>query len=170
MDRIPGAEKAVHLFNGLLTQPIVVSSFDFRLQHDSQIAAILSALSSFNRIAPPYASTILFEMYERNSSEHVLKLFYLNDTYSERPLRWPVPGCEPFEPYYPTSDDPRPGCHVGQFFHAIEDLLPDNWRRECRLDQEATATWMGKGTRRNTTPAPLKLDVVGELESPHEEL
>lgn len=135
------------------------------MQHDSQISAILNAMGVFNMIAPPYASTIIFELHQINQTDHLLKLFYLNDTYSEKPIPLAVPGCA-------GELSSVSGCHLGKFFHAIEDIIPDNWRRECQLDVEPA---FGSGTSSDisgTTPRPVHLDTLDHEESvnPHEEL
>ncbi|KAI1294209.1 Lysosomal acid phosphatase [Halotydeus destructor] len=85
--------------------------------HDNVIAAILSALGIFNRIDPPYAAAIFFELHQTDLTEHTLKILYLNDTYSGAPFALPVPGCDHLE----TE------CHVTKFLAAIEHVIPSNW-------------------------------------------
>jgi len=128
----------------------------------------MNALGNFNMLAPPYASSLIFELHQTNASEHRLKMFYLNDTFSENMMPWPLPGCEN------DASALINGCHVGAFFHAIEPMIPDNWRRECRLDAEA-ASIFGSGINYNlttpaTTPMPINADNVEDPQNPHEEL
>lgn len=91
-------------------------------QHDTLIALLLNSLKVFNYKAPPYGSTIIFELHQHNRTDHMIRILYLNETELESPHSLLLPGCD----YQET-------CHLGQFLHSIEDLIPENWRRECGL-------------------------------------
>lgn len=134
---------------------------------------ILNALGVFNMQAPPYGSTIFFELHQHNETDHIIKMFYLNDTASEKPFQLPLPGCDINEP-----------CHLGKFFYATEDLIPEDWKRECHLNAEERGPF-GSGIychhcprphvhkhkhHHRKPPTPIHLDYLDDPENPHEEL
>ncbi|RWS28315.1 lysosomal acid phosphatase-like protein 3 [Leptotrombidium deliense] len=91
--------------------------------HDTFIAILLHALGAFNMMSPPYGSSIIFELH--SDGEHIIKSFYINETQTEivHPLK--ISGCSDGE-----------NCKLGEFLHATEELIPENWKRECGLSSE----------------------------------
>lgn len=79
------------------------------------MGALLHALGAF-RGRPPYGASIFFEAREDDS----IRIFYLNDTYSEAPTAILPPGCDAVE-----------RCSQRAFFAAMEGLMPEDWRAEC---------------------------------------
>lgn len=56
----------------------------------------------------------------------------------------------------PGCNDHNNECHLGQFLHSIEDLIPTNWKRECRFkDESSEPSGSGKVT---STPEPIHGD------------
>lgn len=93
--------------------------------HDTMIAGLLSSLQSFDKIAPPYAATLFFELHRINQSDFI-EIYYLNETYSQvlRPIT--PPGC----------DKPPTPCSLTAFAHAIQPIIPKNWSQECIEDDD----------------------------------
>jgi len=62
------------------------------VQHDSTVAAFLSALKVFNGLQPPYASAVLVELF--NSSGHFfVEVWYRNDSdIDAEPFKLIIPG------------------------------------------------------------------------------
>ena len=65
-------------------------------QHDNTVMALLHALSASNHLQPPYAATVLIELYavtnaSSNDVEHVVKVWYKNETDAE-PYLLPMKG------------------------------------------------------------------------------
>ena len=75
-------------------------------------------------------------------NDHIIKIYYMNVTESETLYQLDLPGCK----------DNKNECHLGQFLHLIQDLVPNNWRRECKLIEEEIY-----GTK-GTTPEPIHGD------------
>lgn len=95
--------------------------------HDSMIAAVLNLLGDFNRIAPPYGSTIFFELHQLNQSTHHIKALYMNDTTSGELHPLQILGCR--------HDGP---CLLPEFFSATDDLIPEDWNIECGNEAYST--------------------------------
>ena len=49
-------------------------------QHESTVAALLSALQVYNGISLPYAAMVIMELHQNTSGQHFVKLFYKNST------------------------------------------------------------------------------------------
>ena len=88
--------------------------------HDTLIAGALSSLQQFNKLAPPYAATLLFELHHINNSDFI-DIYYLNETYSEKPYQLTPPGCKA---------PPNP-CLLNDFANAIDPIIPEDWESEC---------------------------------------
>lgn len=87
--------------------------------HDITIASVLKTIGAFEYHSPPYSSTVLFELYRRNTSEYYLKIFYKN---SSIPLEIHVAGCD-FN------------CPLEQFVDLLRPIAVSvkQWEKECRL-------------------------------------
>ncbi|RWS22134.1 Prostatic acid phosphatase precursor-like protein, partial [Leptotrombidium deliense] len=88
--------------------------------HDFLIIATLSALGVINPAAPPFGSTIIFEFWSNYATENFVRLYYLNDTYSQNPQLLNIESCggEEYCPFEKFSG------HIAQF-------VPDDWVKEC---------------------------------------
>ena len=49
-------------------------------QHDTTVAALLSALQLFDGKSPEYTATVLAELHETSKDNFVVRLFYKNET------------------------------------------------------------------------------------------
>uniref|UniRef100_T1JTK2 acid phosphatase n=2 Tax=Tetranychus urticae TaxID=32264 RepID=T1JTK2_TETUR len=102
----------------------VAKKIFFYSTHDSQLAILLSTLKVFDKLSPPYGSSVLFELYQETSTNRFkLSLLYLNDTYSKNPHYLNLSAC-----------DDKKFCDIDQFFKQIAIYLPENWRSECGLE------------------------------------
>ncbi|RWS30137.1 lysosomal acid phosphatase-like protein 3 [Leptotrombidium deliense] len=98
---------------------------DFEL-HDTSVAALLNALGVYNFHPPPFGATVLFELHSttvNSSNVHVIKSFYLNVTESENPIPLQLPAC--------NRED---SCSFKMFAENIQELIPNNWRKECGFE------------------------------------
>lgn len=87
--------------------------------HDTLVSAVLSALKIFNGIAPPYASTIFFDLHEYIPSQYAIQISYYNDT-SVDPYILSIPGCSDM-------------CPLETFSLLIKDILPIDIYKECNV-------------------------------------
>ena len=52
-------------------------------QHDSTVSAFLGALRLFNNIMPPYAASVLVELWqEEEKDNYTVRILYKNDTHA----------------------------------------------------------------------------------------
>ncbi|RWS05022.1 lysosomal acid phosphatase-like protein, partial [Dinothrombium tinctorium] len=139
------------------SHPNTVKKLFIYSTHDTLLAALLNALGVFNMQAPPYGSSIIFELHSENESDHIIKAFYLNETQSENP--WPL--------LLPTCSSMK-YCKLGVFLHNTEELVPENWRKECGLPTEDQTPSSGL----SECPPPLSLhgEDIKKTEEKHEEL
>jgi len=62
------------------------------MQHDTTIAAFMSALKVFNGIKPPYASAVLVELFNI-SGQFFVEVWYRNDSdIHAEPFQMIIPG------------------------------------------------------------------------------
>jgi len=85
--------------------------------HDTTVAPILHTLGVFNGIAPPYASMIIFELFEGESLQ--VKVSYKNTTDIAFPLI--LPGCTEL-------------CPIDKFVALTSNMRPLNVQEECGLN------------------------------------
>ncbi|RWS27799.1 lysosomal acid phosphatase-like protein 3 [Leptotrombidium deliense] len=94
----------------------------FLSTHDTKLAAILNALQVFNKLPPPFGSAMLIELHSASNS-HFVKSFYLNETYSEKPVPLSYPFC-----------NHRKVCELETFVNYIEKYSLKDWEKECGLE------------------------------------
>ncbi|RWS24600.1 lysosomal acid phosphatase-like protein 3 [Leptotrombidium deliense] len=89
-----------------------------------QVAEILTALGVYNNEPPPFGSTIMFELYKTHLHPPMtfVKLYYLNDTYSENPHLLTIEDC--------IEDE---FCSFLKVKEQIEKYIPNDSRIECGL-------------------------------------
>jgi len=92
--------------------------------HDTSIATILNSLKVFNRLAPPYASAVLLELFKREEGKHFVRLAYKNDT-EATPYPLTLPGCDHL-------------CPLEKFKQLTQSLVPEDWSEECSLTTAAS--------------------------------
>ncbi|RWS22182.1 lysosomal acid phosphatase-like protein 3 [Leptotrombidium deliense] len=89
--------------------------------HDFLIIELLSALGVINPKPPPFGSTIMFEFWsDNNETKNFVRLYYLNDTYSENPHLLNIKSCDGDE-----------FCSFEKFSDQITKFIPDDWVKEC---------------------------------------
>ena len=86
--------------------------------HDTTLTALMAAMDNFNFLQPPYASCLIFELYEDQS----IKLFYRNDTSKD---------VEPYQLEICQGKDPNNQkdpfyCTLSQWKYESTDLRVDN--------------------------------------------
>ncbi|KAJ3280202.1 Acid phosphatase-like protein 2 [Borealophlyctis nickersoniae] len=94
--------------------------------HDTTISALLGVLRGDDRRWPPYASSLVWEVWRpdeggEDQGEHLLRLIYNGDVVR-------VPWCQ--------ARDPRDGCTVTAFMEYIEKFLPVDMEKECEERRE----------------------------------
>ncbi|CAL1291339.1 unnamed protein product [Larinioides sclopetarius] len=91
--------------------------------HGSNIACLLLALDQYNWKGPPYASTIILELWKEDDQDYSIRWLYYNSTHPERRIDPPVPlvleGCG------------GEFCPLGQYENLIRRLIPEDWKEEC---------------------------------------
>jgi len=88
--------------------------------HDTTVSSILNTLGVFNTIAPPYASMVIVELFERE--ELFVRVLYLNET-SAPPHLLSIPGC-------------GTGCTLQQLKDLTASIRPVNLGVECGITAE----------------------------------
>jgi hypothetical protein len=94
--------------------------------HDIMLAPLMSALGIFNNLQPPYGSTLFIELHEDNQIPltQFIKIWYLNETFSEQPFEMKMPGC-----YDPTIN----GCKLSNFLELTNEFLFSDYDKECGI-------------------------------------
>ncbi|GFY44669.1 lysosomal acid phosphatase [Trichonephila inaurata madagascariensis] len=91
--------------------------------HGSNIACLLLALDQYNWKGPPYASTVVLELWKDDDEDYSIRWLYFNSTNPEKKVDPPVvlkiDGC--------GGDF----CSYGRFQDIIRRLIPDDWKKEC---------------------------------------
>lgn len=87
--------------------------------HDTTVANLLNALRLFDLHNPPFAACVLLELRQpKTGGEPYVSVYYKNS--SADPVLLDIPDC-----------DQR--CPLGLMFKVYEDILPENWKRECQV-------------------------------------
>lgn len=87
--------------------------------HDTTVANLLNALRLFDLHNPPFAACVLLELRQpKTGGEPYVSVYYKNS--SADPMLLDIPDC-----------DQR--CPLGLMFKVYEDILPENWKRECQV-------------------------------------
>lgn len=87
--------------------------------HDTTVANLLNALRLFDLHNPPFAACVLLELRQpKTGGEPYVSVYYKNS--SADPILLDIPDC-----------DQR--CPLGLMFKVYEDILPENWKRECQV-------------------------------------
>ncbi|GFR10046.1 lysosomal acid phosphatase [Trichonephila clavata] len=96
--------------------------------HGSNIACLLLALDQYNWKGPPYASTVVLELWKDDDEDYSIRWLYFNSTNPEKKVDPPVvlkiDGCE------------GDFCSYGRFQDIVRRLIPDDWKKECNDSSE----------------------------------
>jgi len=92
--------------------------------HDTTVAPILHTLGVFDIKAPPFASMIIIELFDRSGL--FVRVSYRNSS-NEPPTILSIPGCDQL-------------CPLKKFEDLTESVRPVNWRSECGLSDQDDGT------------------------------
>jgi len=93
--------------------------------HDTTVSNVLNTLGVFQPPqAPPYASMVMMELFEKEKGSLLVKLLYRNSSEGD-PHLLTLPGCEPL-------------CPLETFVELTVDLIPDDIKAECGLPSAAS--------------------------------
>ncbi|CAM1314521.1 ACPP (predicted) [Pycnogonum litorale] len=107
--------------------------------HDTTVATILDTLGVYNGLQPPYASAIFMELHQINDhsqahSDFGVQILYRNDSkHDAMPLL--IPGCD------------RVMCPFDTFVSVVKDVLPDDIKKECKIDSNKIRVTFDKDLR-----------------------
>ncbi|KAK7580589.1 hypothetical protein V9T40_001218 [Parthenolecanium corni] len=86
--------------------------------HDSTIANVLSALGQYNFQLPPYSSSVLFELREKDDNYFITILYRNSSTQA---------------PYLLNFTECGGVCTVDQFINLTANLIPSDYVAECNI-------------------------------------
>ncbi|KAM7176663.1 prostatic acid phosphatase-like [Macrochelys suwanniensis] len=111
------------------TQPSNKRKMQIFSAHDTTIGALQMALNIFNGKLPPYSTCQFFELYQENSGQYSIEMYYRNDSLTDPyPLR--LPGC--------TSP-----CPLEKFAKLVSPVIVEDWSKECGKCQLGPDTFLG---------------------------
>lgn len=96
--------------------------------HDTTIANLLNGLDLFEHHIPPYAACLMLELRQPPSGEPYVSIYYKNTT--AEPEAMDIPSC-------------GKRCPLRQMFEVYEDVIPDEWDRECQVSMDYLETNVG---------------------------
>ncbi|TRY85776.1 hypothetical protein DNTS_014586 [Danionella cerebrum] len=94
--------------------------------HDTTVVALQEALNVFNGLQPPYASCHIFELYQEDNRTFSVEMWYRNDS-TVAPYAVSLPGCSQ-------------RCPLLDFVKLTQEVIPEDWNKECQIKKEATDT------------------------------
>lgn len=101
-----------------------VPMFQLFSAHDTTVTALLSALNAFDGVSPPYNSTVMFELWEKNlGDDGANDDFHVVAYYNWK--RIVLPGCQE-----------ESHCRLGDFVQGIEPIAVESevaWAAECQV-------------------------------------
>ncbi|XP_068117406.1 lysosomal acid phosphatase [Hyperolius riggenbachi] len=128
---ITGQEQKARLQGGVLVGQILKNiteaahnaSSDLKLiaysTHDTTLGALQMALDVYNGKQAPYASCHIFELYQENSGNFTVEMYFRNDS-SRAPYPLTLPGCDH-------------SCPLEHFQSLLQRVIAEDWRKECQL-------------------------------------
>lgn len=141
------------LFDGSATPGVRVSHFS---AHDTTLVSLLGALGVFDDDLPPYGSSVVFELRERERGQRGVVAYYnkgVEAPFSSAPLR-----------LCPGREDADGWCPLDEFALAFRDVVPRNFAKECEPQLAGveptnadTVTHLASGTR----PGPARSSGTG---------
>ncbi|XP_030056760.1 lysosomal acid phosphatase [Microcaecilia unicolor] len=87
--------------------------------HDTTLVALEMALNVYNGKQPPYASCHMFELYQEDSGNFSLEMYFWNES-----------GREPFPlalPHCPQS------CPLQDFLLKTQNVITEDWEYDCQV-------------------------------------
>ncbi|XP_055296463.1 prostatic acid phosphatase-like [Sitodiplosis mosellana] len=86
--------------------------------HDDTVANLLNSFGLFEIHIPPYASSILLELYKNDENEHYIQMFYRKSDV-EKPSPLNIPNC-------------GEKCTLDRLYELYSELIPGDFETECR--------------------------------------
>ncbi|KAM5138638.1 lysosomal acid phosphatase [Mantella aurantiaca] len=87
--------------------------------HDTTLGALQMALDVYNGKQAPYASCHIFELYEEDSGNFTVEMYFRNDS-SRPPYPLRLPGCVH-------------SCPLESFQDLLQPVITKDWKKECQL-------------------------------------
>lgn len=92
--------------------------------HDTNVALVMQALNVANWKAPPYCSSLLFELHRKNES-YFVRIYFSNSTAPEKEIE---------DPHVLTLEGCTEFCPLEYFANYTAHIIPQDWDAECKLD------------------------------------
>ncbi|XP_054712637.1 prostatic acid phosphatase-like isoform X2 [Uloborus diversus] len=122
----PLIQKIIEMMNKKISGDLPNQKIQVYSAHDTNIAVVLDALNLFNFKAPPYCSTLIFELHEMSDGINAMRLLFLNSTEPEKEMQPPhvliLNGCTEF-------------CPLSYVINYTKALMPDDWEKECKVKE-----------------------------------
>nr|XP_042898334.1 lysosomal acid phosphatase isoform X4 [Parasteatoda tepidariorum] len=122
--RRPLMKKLIEIMNEKIDGKLPDLKFQIFSTHDDNLALLLEIFDIFPLKLPPYASTLLFELYRGTDNANFVRLLYLNSTEPELGNQTPhilkLHGCEEY-------------CPLEFFTKSAQPFFPVNWEEECGI-------------------------------------
>ncbi|XP_042898332.1 testicular acid phosphatase homolog isoform X5 [Parasteatoda tepidariorum] len=120
----PLMKKLIEIMNEKIDGKLPDLKFQIFSTHDDNLALLLEIFDIFPLKLPPYASTLLFELYRGTDNANFVRLLYLNSTEPELGNQTPhilkLHGCEEY-------------CPLEFFTKSAQPFFPVNWEEECGI-------------------------------------
>ncbi|KAI9599256.1 histidine phosphatase superfamily [Syncephalis fuscata] len=97
--------------------------FELFSGHDDTVHAIKGMLNAYDMLWPPYASNMLFELWQSTTNNRLGKQFYLRIIYNGRILK--TPWCD------------MNACPIEDYFNYIASYVPNDLSAECHTNRTA---------------------------------
>ncbi|CAI9607048.1 unnamed protein product [Staurois parvus] len=94
--------------------------------HDTTLGALQMALDVYNGKQAPYASCHIFELYEENSGNFTVEMYFRNDSHHP-PYPLTLPGCVH-------------SCPLDKFHDLLQAVITKDWEKECQLSSSTKDT------------------------------
>lgn len=91
--------------------------------HDTEVSAILDSLGVFDGHAPPYCSSLTLELWKNGPRNFSVRGLTFN-AFNKTPQALRFPSC--------TGEF----CTLDEFLRLARVNIPDDWRRECGIQQQ----------------------------------
>ena len=108
--------------------------FRFCSAHDTTVAALLSVFDAYDGVVPPYASSVVLELFATAQGENRVRVFYNNDL--DNPFQ------DPIQLQCSISAE-SPECTLAAFIDQFRPYVPASkaiWDSWCEPDAELNPT------------------------------
>ncbi|XP_053576309.1 lysosomal acid phosphatase [Bombina bombina] len=94
--------------------------------HDTTLAALQMALDVHNGKQAPYASCHMFELYEEDSGNFTVEMYFRNES-GKAPFPLTLPGC-------------TQRCPLQEFKQLLQPVISQDWQQECQISNKTQDT------------------------------